>query len=76
MSYQAHKLPVLYYDESSINLWSNFMRIWQRPKDPIYHVVPNFRGSGCTIFGTICHVPDTTAYNDGETFDELHYKIV
>ena len=52
-SYKLHGLPIIYFDECTANSWSNYLKYWSNPKDPIFQVIPSFRGAGCTILGKL-----------------------
>jgi hypothetical protein len=44
---------IVYFDESSFNLWMRSRKTWSNPKSPVRWVHNKFRGSGVTVYGAI-----------------------
>jgi len=46
---------VVYFDESSFNLWMRSRKTWCNPANPVRWVHNKFRGSGVTVYGAISY---------------------
>ena len=47
------KRPVVYFDESSFNMWMRNTRTWTPSDYSVKWAYPKFRGTGVTVFGAI-----------------------
>jgi len=75
-----HGKEVLYFDETTTNLWDMRGRVWQRQNEKIICKLPSSRGTSVTIFGALSDKGDFFFKTDSTTnkhttlkfFQELH----
>ena len=51
---------VIYFDESSFNMWIRKRKTWQHPDEPVRLLINKERGTNVTLFGAIgvnMHMP-------------------
>ena len=44
---------VIYFDESSFNMWLRGRKTWQHPDEPVKLLINKARGTGVTLYGAI-----------------------
>jgi hypothetical protein len=49
----ASEKAVVYFDESSFNMWMRKNKTWMRPDDPVPVILNKNRGENVTIYGAI-----------------------
>ena len=71
---------IIYFDETTSNIWDKRTKVWQYPKDPSKYTIPAIRGSGVTIFGSISNLfsaPIITIGSSTNQFDvKTHFQTV
>ena len=83
--YMKAEKSIVYFDETTSNIWEKRTRFWQDRLKPIVQRIPNSRGIGRTVYGSITNVLGRMHYTVGSTtnweevlahFESLLLKII
>ena len=64
--------PLVYFDESSFNMWMRSNRTWTMPDCAVKWPFPKFRGSGVTVFGAISTSFERPVFMQAPTTNKEH----
>lgn len=62
---------IIYFDETTANIWEKRTRTWQYPHDPIVQRIPNTRGGGLTVYGAISSLLPKMFYHLGTSTNNV-----